>query len=70
MTENCKVTWEPTKEQVEKIILPVMQDIAQQCVKYRNELQGPLQFMALMLRDIADALETPIKESDSDCSFC
>tara|TARA_Y100001968_G_C19176196_1_gene628137 strand:+ start:373 stop:585 length:213 start_codon:yes stop_codon:yes gene_type:complete len=70
MTENCKSTWEPTKEQVEKIILPAMQDIARQCVEYSNELQCTPQFIALMLRDIADAFETPIKESSSDCSCC
>ena len=70
MTENRKVTWEPTKEQVDKIILPAMQDIAQQCAEYSKELQCPHEFVALMLRDIADAFETSMQESGSDCSCC
>ena len=36
MTDNCQITWQPTQEQVDKIILPGMQDIAQQCSGYIN----------------------------------
>ena len=70
MTKDCQITWQPTQEQVDKIILPGMQDIAQQCAGYINELQCPPEFVALMLRDIADAFEAPATEGDSDCSCC
>ena len=70
MTEKCQMTWQPTQDQVDKIILPAMQGIAQQCVGYINELQCPPEFVAVMLRDIADAFETPVTEGDSDCSCC
>ena len=47
-----------------------MQGIAQQCASHINELQGPLEFIALMLRDIADAFENPSSEGKSDCECC
>ena len=43
------MTWQPTQEQVDKIILPGMQDIAQQCAGYINELKCPPEFVAVML---------------------
>ena len=70
MTEKCKKTWQPTDEQVDKIILPAMQDIAQQCAGYINELQCPPEFISIMLRDVADAFETPVPEAEGDCSCC
>ena len=51
----------------DKIILPAMQGIAQQCASHINELQCPPEFIALMLRDIADAIENPSSEGESDC---
>ncbi len=70
MTDKSKETWQPTDEQVDKVILPVMQGIAQQCAGYINDLQRPPEFIAVMLRDIADAFENPVPEGDSDCSCC
>ncbi len=70
MTDKSKETWQPTDEQVDKIILPAMQGIAHQCAGYINELQCPPQFIAVMLRDVADAFENPTPEGDSDCSCC
>ena len=70
MTEKCEVTWEPTQEQVDKIIIPAMQGLGQQCSGYMDELQCPPEFVAVMLRDIAEAFETAFKEGESDCSCC
>ena len=70
MTKDCQVTWEPTEEQVDQIILPAMQAIAQQCAGHINELQCPPEFVALMLRDIADAFENPSIKGESDCGCC
>ena len=70
MADNCQMTWQPTQEQVDKVILPGMHDIAQQCAGYINELQCPPEFVAVMLRDIADAFESSVTESESDCSCC
>tara|TARA_Y100001968_G_C19322270_1_gene699920 strand:+ start:297 stop:509 length:213 start_codon:yes stop_codon:yes gene_type:complete len=70
MTDKCQSTWNPTEDQVDKIILPAMQAIAQQCGSYINELECPPGFIALMLRDIADAFENPSSEGQSDCECC
>tara|TARA_Y100001968_G_scaffold127966_1_gene116847 strand:- start:6435 stop:6650 length:216 start_codon:yes stop_codon:yes gene_type:complete len=71
MTEKCEKTWQPTDDQVDKIILPAMQCIAQQCAGYINELQCPPEFISIMLRDVADAFENPDpKVGDSTCSCC
>ncbi len=70
MTDKSKETWQPTDEQVDKIILPAMQGIAQQCDCYINELQFPPEFIALMLRDVADAFENAAHEGESNFSCC
>ena len=70
MTDKRKETWQPTDEQVDKIILPAMQGIAQQCAGYINELQCPPEFIAVMLRDVADAFENPAPEGESCCDCC
>ena len=68
MTDKSKETWEPTDEKVDKIILPAMQEIAQQCAGYINELQCPPEFISVMLRDVADAFENLTPEEEGDCS--
>ena len=70
MTDKSKETWQPIDEQVDKIILPAMQGIARQYAGYLNELQCPPEFIAVMLRDVADAFENPALKDDSDCSCC
>ena len=67
MGDKCQATWKPTEEHLDKIILPAMQAIAQQCASHINELQCPPGFIALMLRDIADAFENLSSEGESDC---
>ena len=70
MTDKSKETLKPTDEQVDKVILPAMQGIAQQCAGYINELQCPPEFIAVMLRDIADAFENPAPEDESSSDWC
>ena len=70
MAANCEEIWQPTEEQVDKIILPAMQAIAQKCAGYINDLQCPPEFISVMLRDVADAFENPESEAEGDCSCC
>ena len=70
MTDKSNETWKPTDEQIDQIILSAMQGIAQQCASYIKELQCPTEFIAVMLRDVADAFENPESEGDRDCSCC
>tara|TARA_B100001250_G_scaffold341702_1_gene309768 strand:- start:599 stop:811 length:213 start_codon:yes stop_codon:yes gene_type:complete len=70
MIDKCQKKWTPTDDQIDKIILPAMQGIAQQCARHMHELQCPSEFIVLMLRDIADAFENPSSEGESDCDCC
>ena len=70
MTEECQARWEATEEQIESIIIPAMKNIAQQCAGYGEKLQCPPAFIAVMLRDIADAFDEQPPESESSCGCC
>ena len=70
MSENFDQSWQPTQQQVDEIILPAMQGIANQCAGYINQLQCPPEFVGVMLRDIADAFEKEGKDNNKDCSCC
>ena len=70
MTENCQTQWVATEEQIETIIIPAMKNIAQQCAHYGEKLQCPPTFIAVMLRDIADAFDEQPPEEKSNCECC
>ena len=70
MTEECQARWEATEEQIEIIIIPAMKNIAQQCAGYGEKLQCPPAFIAVMLRDIADAFDEKPAEGESSCGCC
>ena len=50
--------WEPTKLQIDEIILPAYTSLSKKCVSYINQLDCPPQYIADMLRDLADAIMT------------
>ena len=56
MDSNNIQRWEPTKLQIDDIILPAYTDLSQRCVAYIKELECPPQYIADMLRDLADAI--------------
>ena len=69
MTKNNFKRWEPTKRQIEDIILPAYTDLSKKCVKYIKELDCPPQYIADMLRDLADAIMTSypqVKDTSSN----
>ena len=70
MTEECDVKWAPTEDQITNIIIPAMQGTAQQFAKYASELQCPPEFIALMLRDIADTFEENALAAEKNCDCC
>ena len=70
MPEECQVRWEATEEQIETIIIPAMKDIAEQCASYGEKLKCPPEFIAVMLRDIADVFEDQSPEGESSCECC
>ena len=47
-----------------------MQGTAQQYANYANELRCPPEFIALMLRDVADAFEENGPKIENSCGCC
>jgi|TARA_B100000925_G_scaffold79406_1_gene56284 hypothetical protein len=70
MSDNFQTKWKPSQDQIDNIILPAYQKIAKQSVAYINEFGCPPEYVADMLRDIADALITAHPESENNCSCC
>ncbi len=72
MSNNSELKWQPTKDQLDNMILPAYTDMAKQSVAYVNKFGCPPEYVADMLRDIADALTSIHHESESDsgCSCC
>ena len=64
------LNWNPTQEQLDEIILPAYNEITKMSVSFINKLECPPEYVADMLRDIADALISSHPESGSDCSCC
>ena len=48
--------WQPTKLQIDKIILPAYTDPSKKCVSYINQLDCQAQNIADILRDISDEI--------------
>ncbi len=70
MSDYDKMNWKPTQEQIDNLILPAYTEIAQRSVSFVNEFGCPPEYVADMLRDIADALVNSHPESEKDCSCC
>ena len=72
MSDNSELKWQPTKDQLDNLILPAYKEMAKQSVTYVNKFGCPPEYVADMLIDIADALTSihPESESEGDCSCC
>ena len=70
MTVKDEVQWSPTEDQIDNIIIPAMQGTAKQYASYANELKCPPEFIALMLRDIADTFEENVTKAENSCDCC
>ena len=72
MPDNCELKWHPTKDQLDNMILPAYTEIAKRSVAYINKFGCPPEYIADMLRDIADALISLHTESEPEggCSCC
>ena len=62
MSEKNTNRWEPTKLQIDEIILPAYTYLSKRCVSYIKQLDCPPQYIADMLRDLADAIMTSYPE--------
>ena len=68
MIDSCNATWKPTRKQIDDLILHAYTEMAKRSVEYIAKFQCPPGYVADMLRDIADALESSHTESESDCT--
>ena len=66
MTDSCNAIWKPTQIQIDELILPAYTDMAKKSVEYIAKFKCPPGYVADMLRDIADALESSHPEFESD----
>ena len=70
MTHSCNATWKLTQNQIDDLILPAYTEMAKKSVEYIAKFQCPPGYVADMLRDIVDALESSHPESEGGYSCC
>ena len=70
MLENDKLNWQPNQSQIDNLILPAYTDLAKKSVSLIKEIDCPPEYVADMLRDIADALINSHPNSEKNCSCC
>tara|TARA_Y100000589_G_C26828393_1_gene496923 strand:- start:278 stop:490 length:213 start_codon:yes stop_codon:yes gene_type:complete len=70
MNDTYEAKWEPTQDQIDTLILPAYNEMAKKSISYINLFQCPPEYVADMLRDIADALISSHPASESECSCC
>ena len=68
MPRNNFNRWEPTKLQIDEIILPEYNDLSKRCVASINEIDFPPQYILDMLRDLAQAIMNSYHEFKRNCS--
>ena len=56
MDKNNTNRWESTKLQIDDIILHAYTDLSKRCVAFIKKLECSLQYIAVMLRDLANAI--------------
>ena len=64
------LNWQPTQDQIDEMILPAYTEITKMCVSFINKLQYPPEYVADMLRDVAEAIVSSHPESNKSCSCC
>ena len=64
------LNWNPTQEQLDEMILPAYNEITKMSVSFINKLECPPEFVADMLRDVAETIISSHPESNKSCSCC
>ena len=62
MSKSNLNRWEPTKKQIDEIILPAYYDLSKRCISFINELDCPPQYISDMLKDLDEAIMTSYPE--------
>ena len=64
------LNWQPTQVQLDEMILPAYNEITKMSFSFINKLEYLPEFVADMLRDVADAIVFSHPESNKSCSCC
>ena len=67
---NDYLNWHPTQEQLDEMILPAYNEITKMSASFINNLECPPEYVADMLRDVAEAIVSSHPESNKSCSCC
>ena len=70
MSDHCESKWQLIQEQLDSMIMPAYTEMAKQSVAYVNKFGCHPEYVADMLRDIADAYTLVHPQSEGDCSSC
>ena len=71
MNKNIKNICKPTKQRIDDIVMPSYTELSKKCISYIKELKCPKQYIADMLRNLADAIITSYpKVKDNIKKFC
>ena len=70
MSDHWEFKWQPTQEQLDRMILPAYTEMAKQSVAYVNKLGCSPEYVAYILRDNADALTSVHPKSEGECYCC
>ena len=63
MTNSCNAIWKTNQNQIDDLILPAYKEMGKKSVEYIAKFQFSPGYVAIMLRDISDALESSHHES-------
>ena len=64
------LNWHPTQEQLDTMILPAYTEITKLSVSFISKFECPPEYVANMLRDVAEAIVSSHPESNKSCSCC
>ena len=64
------LSWNPTQEQLDEMILPVYNEITKMSISFINKLECPPEYVADMLRDVAESTISSHPESNKSCKCC
>jgi len=68
---SCKdLNWQPTQEQLDEMILPAYTEITKMSVSFINKLDCPPEYVADMLKNVAEAIISSHPEANKSCSCC
>ena len=64
------LNWQPTQAKLDEMILPAYTEITKMSVSFINKLDCPPEYVADMLKNMAEAIISSHPEANKSCSCC